>query len=183
MKWLKFCAVFVLMVLAVSLAPGVARADEPDEKESADPKIKVGKIVPFEKIIEMPPSAIDESGCKTRTQGIVVYNSLGQALVSYAWNVYWCYDGTKITELEEWKTIWTNNGWSFQGEVSELKTGGVGKKKYRHYAQADFCFLSYFSCVYHSYPWIDVTVKGNGNSTGSDSSKVGEMDLTAPYHS
>lgn len=35
MKWLKFCAVFVLMVLAVSLAPSAVQADEPDYSNPA----------------------------------------------------------------------------------------------------------------------------------------------------
>jgi hypothetical protein len=107
------------------------------------------------------------SGCRTWTVGVNGYSVTGTMIWSYAWNIYWCYNGSTITSLSKWRTVWANYLWAFKGDIADNHSGGVGASSYWHYAQGDFCFVETYTCLSHSYPWVNQTVYGSGSYTGS----------------
>lgn len=90
-------------------------------------------------------------------------NLLGMKLWSYFQKIDWCYNGSTITSRT--RTRWGEThfpGWSWKGHIGSSTSGGVGSTFYRAWTQGHFCLVEYFSCVQNAYPWIDMTVRGNG---------------------
>lgn len=109
------------------------------------------------------------SGCKALTNGVNMYNALGNLVWSYSWKITWCYDGLKITSLTPQRIVNIYApGYSFQGDITSNTSGGVNQWSYYQYKQGDMCFIDYGSnCAWHTYPSVEQTVYGNGNSSGS----------------
>ncbi|GAP12992.1 hypothetical protein LARV_00733 [Longilinea arvoryzae] len=166
----KFLLLTVLaIVVFVSATPVRAETLIPP---SSNPNAQVGRVESFERVTWDKASLIDgystlATGCKTYTLGVNGYSAVGINIWSYAWNIKWCYNGTSITSLSKWRTVWANYGWSFKGDISDDQSGGVNQSSYWHYAQGDFCFIETYTCITHSYPWVDQTVYGSGNYSGS----------------
>lgn len=161
------CLVLLLLTPTIPVqAQGITQAENDSISE-------LGWIEPFEKIspqtnsLQLYGFSPMASGCLTYTLGVNGYSLAGIKIWSYAWNISWCYNGTTITSVSKWRTVWANYGWSFKGDIAENHTGGVNKSFYWHYAQGDFCFIETYTCVTHSYPWVDQTVFGNGTYSGN----------------
>ncbi len=152
-----FVMAFLLLVTVVSASADTGVQGSPNP---------VVKMVEFESVQDSTP-ADSPDACKTFTKGVNGYSITGIKVWSYAWSINWCYNGTTITSLNKWRTVWANYGWSFQGDIVENQSGGVGQTSYWHYAQGDFCFIQNLGCVSHSYPWVNQTVYGNGTYSGS----------------
>lgn len=160
--------VSILVIIAFLIAPVTQVHAATQIAVSDNPNSIVGKIVPFESIQFNPGMAyMATSGCKTYTLGVAGYSIVGIQVWSYAWNIYWCYNGSTITSLSKWRTVWANYGWSFKGDIADNQSGGVGSSSYWHYAQGDFCFIETYTCISHSYPWVNQTVYGSGGQSGS----------------
>lgn len=166
----KFVSFFLLIALIFAItSPVQAESSVP---QSENPNANVDRVESFEKVTWRSSSAIDgitplASGCKTYTLGVNGYSAAGILVWSYAWNTEWCYNGTSITSFKKWRTVWTNYGWSFKGDIADSQSGGVNQTSYWHYAQGDFCFIETWTCIAHSYPWVSQTVYGSGNYAGS----------------
>jgi hypothetical protein len=106
-------------------------------------------------------------GCKTFTLAVDGWSMANVELWYYEWNASWCYNGSTITSLSRWRTVWVNVGWAYKKDIANNKSGGVGKKSAWNYVQGDFCFLETYTCAFHSYPWVNMTVNGNGSYSGS----------------
>ena len=84
---------------------------------------------------------------------------------SFHQRVDWCGDGTRIVGDPEQAVSWDTHLplWTFEGylDVSESQSG---TDRYFAYSQAKFrfCTIPLAVCVTHDYPWIDMTVFGNG---------------------
>jgi len=90
-------------------------------------------------------------------------NIFGMKLWSYFQKIDWCYNGSTITSKT--RTRWGEThfpGWSWKGHIGNSTSGGVGSTYFRAWTQGHFCLVEYFSCVQNAYPWIDMTVRGNG---------------------
>ena len=167
MKLTRFFSVFVIVVALAIPSPATAQGKGPN------PYSQIVRVEPFESVREYNPgnslelNAAAASGCKGYTLGVNGYSIVGIKVWSYSWTIDWCYNGSTITSLSKYRTVWANYGWSFKGDIADNHSGGVGSTSYWHYAQGDFCFIETYTCVTHSYPWVNQTVYGNGNQTGS----------------
>src|SRR5215211_1589596 len=80
------------------------------------------------------------SGCKSRTDGVNVYNHYGNLILRYQQKVNWCYDGTKITSVSHTHTGTVYIvGWKYNGLIADNHWGGVNQSYFRAYSQAHFC--------------------------------------------
>ena len=168
----SFLAVFVL--LAMSAFPVMAK-----DKGPKDPNSQVARVETFQIVQEMTaqeymainPEAVNvaaASGCKAYTLGRNGYSGVGVHVWTYSWTINWCYNGSTITSLSKYRTVWANYYWKFTRDVAESQSGGVGTTSYSHYAQGEFCFFDNSgSCLSYSYPWVNQTVKGNGTYSGT----------------
>lgn len=161
---------YILMAVLLFLSPTSAFADTTLPVDN--PNAHLAKVETFERISWQILPTLNgisplASGCKTYTLGVNGYSDAGVKIWSYAWNIQWCYNGSTITSLKKWRTVWANYGWSFKGDIAENQSGGVGKSSYWHYAQGDFCFIETWTCITHSYPWVNQTVYGSGSYIGS----------------
>ncbi len=174
MKSLRaFSILFVLVLVAMSAFPVMAKNSGPK-----DPNSQVGRVETFQVVqnyspqeyMSLHPEAVDAvtaSGCKAYTLGRKGYSGIGVHIWTYSWTINWCYNGTTITSVSKSRTVWANYGWSFIRDTYENQSGGVGSASYWHYGQGEFCYISSFSCISYSYPWVDQTVKGTGTYSGS----------------
>ena len=156
-----FVRFLLVAALVLSSAPHVAAAPE----GGGNPNGEVGRVVTFSSVTTQ--SRLLAGGCKTYTQGVRGYSLAGNPIWTYAWNIRWCYNGSTITTVSKWRTVWANLGWSFKRDIADSQSGGAGKSSYWHYAQGDFCLIETYACVAHSYPWVNQTVYGTGSWKGS----------------
>lgn len=98
-------------------------------------------------------------------------NALGQRLFTYYQQVDWCYNGSTITSIS--RTRWPEVSmlfWEFKGHIGNTTSGGTGSTFYRAWTQGSFALcVPYVLCAQFKYPWLDMTVRGNGTysySTG-----------------
>lgn len=129
---------YILMAVLLFLSPTSAFADTTLPVDN--PNAHLAKVETFERISWQILPTLNgisplASGCKTYTLGVNGYSAAGVQIWSYAWNIQWCYNGSTITSLKKWRTVWANYGWSFKGDIAENQSGGVGKSSYWHYAQ------------------------------------------------
>ncbi len=134
MRWVKFLAVFILMVLLFSVGPGMARADAPDytnpavaqflsaqlakagdkasdlwatyPSEAKRAVIRYNTVVKFARSKPQNRGAVTPlaSGCLAPTEGITGYNYLGWPMFSFYVQINYCYDGQNITS--HWGHVW-----------------------------------------------------------------------------
>lgn len=109
------------------------------------------------------------AGCKSVTKSRSAYNVFGQVLWTYYQKIDWCYNGTKITSKTRirWGDLPWYSLWQFIGHMDSVQSGGVGQWSYRAWTQGEFRFSLVGYPVQHAYPWVDMTVYGNGTSKGS----------------
>lgn len=90
-------------------------------------------------------------------------NIFGMRLWTYYQRIEWCYSNGLITSVTRlrWGEV-SMPGWSFKGHTSSTTSGGKGSTSYRARTHGHFCLVEYFSCIQNAYPWIDMTVRGNG---------------------
>ncbi len=173
----------LLMVLVLSLLftqPAYAQGGQPPEYDEtvigANGEIyyldffqESGKPNFPDKVLKAH-QALAAGGCKSLTNGVNIYNWVGQLVAMYSQKVDWCYNGTTITSV-----FHTHNNtvyhvfWRYNGLTSHVHSGGVGQTSYRAYSQASFCeFIPpNGSCIQYLYPWVDQTVRGNGTYSGT----------------
>jgi len=55
--------------------------------------------------------------------------------------------------------------WYFDGHIDESNSGGKGEWSYEAWTQGEFslCIGNDIGCLLSLYPWIDITVLGNGD--------------------
>jgi len=169
MKKLKVLSVVtVFVLLAMSTFPAMAKGKDPIVRAET---FEVVENYSVQEYLTLNPDASGAvtaaSGCKGYTLGRNGYSAAGIKIWTYSWTINWCYNGSTITSVSKYRTIWANGTWSFRGDISDNQSGGVGKTSYSHYAQGDFCLFDVGVCVGHSYPWVNQTVYGNGTYTGS----------------
>ena len=169
MKPLKILTTLMVFVfLATSTFPVMAKGKAPVIRVET---FEIVKDYSAQEYLRLNPEVVDvvaaANACKGYTLGRKGYSAEGIQIWSYSWTINWCYNGTTITSFSKFRTIWVNSGWSFRGDIQENQSGGVGQTSYSHYAQGDFCFLDVGICLFHSYPWVNQTVRGNGTYSGS----------------
>lgn len=57
--------------------------------------------------------------------------------------------------------------WEFKGHVGSSTSGGVGSTYWRSWTQGKFVLCPGGVCVQTKYPWIDMTVRGDGTWSGT----------------
>jgi hypothetical protein len=177
MKKTFMSVLLVAVLLTVSVTPALAASTNAKTNPAIPPNAQVYRIENFTMVngAALPlGKAVSPltSGCSTYTVGARAYSKLGVQLFSYAWNIYWCYNGSRITSVNTWRTVAGNYGWSFVGDIANQQSGGVGATSYWHYGQGNFCFIQFYSCVGNAYPWVNQTVYGTGGYTGSANAGV-----------
>jgi hypothetical protein len=176
----KLLRLFFIVVLSLlSTQPVYAQRGQPPQydKTIVGSHGEIYYVEYFEevRIIQSPVSMLSvdatlASGCKSRTNGENIYNAFGALLARYQQKVDWCYDGTKITSVSHvhTPTVYAP-GWVYNGLIGHSHWGGVNQASFRAYSQASFC-LNLGVCTQYWYPWVDQTVYGTGNSSGSSGS-------------
>jgi len=96
-------------------------------------------------------------------------NVTGMTLFKYTQRIDWCYDGSKITSKfrTRYGTVYMPF-WKFNDHIGNQEQGGEGHRSYRAWTQGEFslCLGGNIGCIQHVYPWIDMTVYGNGDWHG-----------------
>ncbi len=110
-------------------------------------------------------------GCKSYQVRVDWYNVYGQTLFSYFQKIDWCYDGSKITNNPtrlRWGEVYAPL-WSFDGHIGSSESGGINQWSYRAWTQGKFklCMGGDIGCIQYKYPWIDMTVYGDGSHSSS----------------
>jgi hypothetical protein len=101
--------------------------------------------------------------CKRVWVARVHRNIFGVALWRYYQQQGFCYNGTKITSLYDWRR-WAevySGGWDFKGHIGRAITGRAGTWHYGTWTQGKFS-LCWQWCVDTKLPWVDIDVYGNG---------------------
>ncbi|MGH3042704.1 MAG: hypothetical protein ACRDNG_13380, partial [Gaiellaceae bacterium] len=78
--------------------------------------------------------------CKWVRVARVYRGAFGRVLWKYHQRQSWCYDGTRITSLSDWRR-WpevADLSWDFKGHVGRTTAGGVGKWHYGTWTQGHF---------------------------------------------
>ena len=169
MKPLKvLIALMIFVFLATSALPAMAKGKDPVIRVET---FEIVKDYSAQEYLRLNPEVANvvaaANACKGYTLGRKGYSAQNIHIWTYSWTINWCYNGSTVTSVSKSRTVWVNSTWSFRGEIYESQSGGVGSTSYSHYAQGDFCLFDVGVCVFHSYPWVDQTVRGNGTYTGS----------------
>lgn len=94
-----------------------------------------------------------------------MYSAVGIKLWGYYQRIDWCYNGTKVTSVtrNRWVSVYAPF-WSFTKHVGNVVQGGANQSYYRAFTQGEFkfCVGGDLGCAQYIYPWIDMTVRGNG---------------------
>jgi hypothetical protein len=101
--------------------------------------------------------------CKRVWAGRVYRNFVGMVLWRYRQQQGFCYNGSRITSLYDWRR-WAEvyaAGWDFKGHIGRATTGGAGTWHYGTWTQGKFS-LCWQWCVDTKLPWVDIDVYGNG---------------------
>lgn len=111
-------------------------------------------------------SELAETGlvrCKRVWAARVYRNVFGIVLWKYYQQQAFCYNGSRITSLYDWRR-WPHvnaPGWDFKGHIGRTRSGGAGTWHYGTWTQGHFAFCAAW-CAAHLYPWVDLDVYGNG---------------------
>lgn len=176
-RWLVLFALVAWQVLMPVTSAGALQGG-PDRIPIKAPNGEAYYLIPFSEVKTIAPpknmaegmALVAASGCKSRTDGVDMYDAYGIRLFRYQQKVDWCYNGTTITSVSHVHTptvymfTWRYNGILAGGHVH---SGGVGQASYRAYSQASFCQIVGTVCTWYVYPWVDQTVRGTGTSSGS----------------
>jgi hypothetical protein len=117
--------------------------------------------------------------CRTRWAARKQHNVIGGLQWSYYEQVRWCWNGSAVTQFRRDRWVGgTGYGWSFDGHVysncvNETCPGMVGGWLEYAATEGDFhvCLgIIGINFCRHKYPWITITVYGNGASTAYTSS-------------
>jgi hypothetical protein len=109
------------------------------------------------------------SGCLSYSLGKAYKNALGMFVLQYTQQITWCFNGSKITSVshQHIPTVYFPL-YKFNGIIGDNHSGGVGYSSFHAFSQASFCETApLIGCVWYVYPWVDQTVYGNGNYSGS----------------
>src|SRR6266487_1355827 len=122
MKTLRALSMLIAFVLvAMSVSPAMAKGKGPD------PNSQVARVETFEVVqnysaqeyMALNSDARDaiaaSSGCKGYTLGRKGYSGVGVHVWTYSWTINWCYNGSTITSLSKYRTVWANYYWRFDG--------------------------------------------------------------------
>ncbi len=159
-----------IRILVESLSKAGKGADELWANLSPEVQDAILKYSKVERVITKVDTNEKEisilgSGCKTFTVKRSGLNALGGELWAYFQKIEWCYNGEKITSKTRlrWGEVYYP-GWQFVGHIGNLEQGGVGQWSYRAWTQGEFklCLGGDIGCIQYRYPWIDMTVYGNG---------------------
>ena len=149
-----------LLVVMLAAAPAYGAGPPTDGSPAA---VSAGDALPVEEWSEEPDPAAE-----------ALYGDSLDSLTGL-WK-YWqqqgfCHNGTRVTSLYDWRR-WpccVDPGWKFEAHVGRTRNGGAGQWSYSTWTQGHFSFGCSIQCLSHSYPWVRLTVRGNGTwskSTG-----------------
>lgn len=112
-------------------------------------------------------SPVSISACSWVVFERLQYSYAGVHLWSYFQRIDWCWDGSTITSKTRtrWAEIYAP-GWEFVGHIGNSESGSVGQWFYRAWTQGHFRLCGGGTC-WNVYPWIDMTVYGDGTWTGN----------------
>jgi hypothetical protein len=106
---------------------------------------------------------VGRSGCKRVWAARVYRNLFGVALWRYYQQQGFCYNGTTITSLYDWRR-WAEvyaPVWDFKGHIGRTTVGRAGTWHYGTWTQGKFRLCAQI-CVETKLPWVDLDVYGNG---------------------
>lgn len=105
-----------------------------------------------------------DGGCKWVQVERRAFSGMGIHVYSYFQRIDFCYDGEWITSYSRsrWGEVYTPN-WHFRGHVAQSQQGGVGYNLYRSWTKGHFQLVIGDWVVDNDYPWIEMTVYGDGS--------------------
>jgi hypothetical protein len=109
------------------------------------------------------------SGCYDWVASIWATNYFGDKIWEYFQEINWCWDGSVITYLyrNRWGSAYIEF-WQFQGHIQNSEGGGLYQFSYRAFTQGQFGHCPPANgCYEWRYPWLDMTVQGDGGYFGS----------------
>ncbi len=113
--------------------------------------------------VAAPALTAATSSCWTYTDWRRGNNIFGAELWRLNLQVNWCQTGGYITSANS--NTWASTsfpGWSYKGLTQQYQRNGVGWNQWEVVRQGHFCFVSYFSCVQDTYPYMDLIVAAGG---------------------
>jgi len=120
----------------------------------------------FDNLSTKDEMTITASGCDVRGKKEKGYNVFGAVLWEYYSRVEWCYNGSTVTSKFATRTGKPGpfpSLWEYKGDaVPPIEGGGVGQSYYRIWCNGYFRFAIAGWPIQTAYPWIDITVRGNG---------------------
>ena len=111
------------------------------------------------------PSGASPQACRWAQVEVYYTNIFHQKLVAYFQKINWCYNGSTVTSHTRirWGETYALF-WQFKGNIGSRESGGNGHTYYEAWTQGEFALcLPYVGCGQYKYPWIDMTVRGNGS--------------------
>lgn len=141
----------------------------PEAQAAVLENLKVAKVT--SNVIEVNKAG---SGVSAQNNGSYIwekagYSLLGIKLWSYFQEINFGYDGTYIisNSRNRYGEVYAPL-WSFIGNTGSYEQGGVGYTSYRSWTQGQFKLCAgQYGCVDEGDPWLDMTVYGNGQHSGS----------------
>jgi len=105
-------------------------------------------------------------GCKWVQVERRSYSATGVHLYSYFQRIDFCYDGEWITSCtrNRWGEVYAPL-WEFVGHIGNVESGGVGYNLYYAWTKGHFRLVINGVPIDHGYPWIEMTVYGDGHWT------------------
>jgi hypothetical protein len=128
--------------------------------------IEVGEMVDPPETDGSPTDVVDielARGCKRVWAARVYRNLFGVALWRYFQQQGFCYNGTRITSLYDWRR-WAEvyaPVWDFVGHIGRATVGRAGTWHYGTWTQGKFKLCAQV-CIDTKLPWVDIDVYGNG---------------------
>ena len=125
----------------------------------------------FDNLSTNDEMTITVSGCDVRGLKEKGYNAFGAVLWEYYSRVEWCYNGSTVTSKFATRTGTPGpfpSLWEYLGDaVPPVEGGGVGQSYYRIWCNGYFRLAIAGYPIQTAYPWIDITVRGNGTSSAT----------------
>jgi hypothetical protein len=161
----------LLLALAAGalVVPAQAQAADPDTDGAPEPGFYTVESGAVEVSPDGAPALADAAfsaeagGCKRVWAARVYRNLLGIPLWKYFQQQAFCYNGSRITSLYDyrrWAEVYAP-GWDFRRHIARSTTGGAGTWHYGTWTQGHFALCAAW-CAQHKYPWVDIDVYGNG---------------------
>ena len=157
-----FAVLFV--ALLASLRPNIARADGPTTEDAG--KVATTQVHTTGGTMAVPSTlSAATTYCRWAQVSVTEYNIIHIKLFTYYQKIEWCYNGSVVLSHSRyvWGTV-SYPWWEYKGTILSEQHGGNYYSYYSSYVKGHFVYCPIkLSCIQNKYPWISMTVRGNGS--------------------